>query len=229
MNYEPGYDELDFDESVMEEENTALDDLDSEDVTIFMIALDNSGSMFPYHAPMRDALAASKNAFAGAKNADEILISRVDFDTDHDATGYLSIDQFPTDYPNQVGSGGTALYDMIIDEGTKMRQYRKYLREGGSRVHAVFAIFTDGEDLHSRHTLQDAAEVIKALNTDEIITVCVEFGAEAAGVAKALGIQKTIKCDATEHALRDAFAVISKSVVSVSQSIGGNEADAFSF
>lgn len=225
-NYEE-YDALDYDEALIETVNTGIDDLDGEDVTLMGLAIDNSSSMTPYVIPMGEAMEATKKALLDSKNADEIHISRIDFDSSAKASGYLPISEMETDYPKRVEYGSTAIYDMIVNEGEALREYRKYLRDNGYRVRAVFAIFTDGEDTCSKKSIQDAKEIIDKMNREEIITVMIEFGSDAAGIAKSLGIMKTISCNSTEHDLREAFATVSKSVVSVSQNVAAS--DAFDF
>lgn len=225
-NYEE-YDALDYDEALIETVNDSIDDLDSEDVTLMGLAIDNSLSMRPYISAMCDAMEATKKALLDSKNADEIRISRIDFDNESKASGYLPISDMDTAYMKPIGDGTTAIYDMIVKDGEALREYRKYLRDNGYRVRAVFAIFTDGEDVCSTRSIQDAKEIIDKMNREEIITVMIEFGPEAAGIAKSLGVMKTISCGSTEHELREAFATVSKSVVSVSQNVAAN--DAFDF
>lgn len=221
------YDELDYDQSVIEDNNSSIDELDSENVTLMGLAIDNSGSMGLYIGAMADALASTKKAMAASKNSDEIRISRIDFDNESIASGYIPVADMDTTYQKSISFGGTAIYDMIVKDGEAMREYRKYLCDNGYHVRAVFAIFTDGEDMHSDHSIQEAKQVIDAMAREEIITVMIEFGAEAAGIAKALGISKSISCGSTDHELRNAFAMVSKSVVSVSQNVAAN--DAFDF
>lgn len=227
MNEFQEYDELDYDPSAIEDTNSSIDELDGEDVTLMGLAIDNSGSMTFYIGAMADALASTKQALEASKNAEEIRISRIDFDNESIASGYIPVSDMDTTYPKPISYGGTSIYDMIVKDGQAMREYRKYLRENGYRVRAVFAIFTDGEDMHSTHSIQEAKQVIDAMAREEIITVMIEFGAEAAGVAKALGISKSISCGSTEHELRNAFAMVSQSVVSVSQNVAAS--DAFDF
>ena len=232
MNYAEidSYDELDYDPSMMAEQNTDIDELDSESVTLMGLAIDHSGSMMGYSDAMKAALEESKDAFKGSKNADEILISRIAFSEEVKASGYVKIDEMSTEYPEDgILIGMTSLYDAIVTQGDSIRKYRKYLKENGSLVHAVFAVFTDGLDNTSRHSLADAKKMIQELQRDEIVVCMVEFGTEAHGIAEALGINKKITCKATAHELREAFVMISKSVVSVSQNTGSNDADAFAF
>ena len=112
----------------IEEQNTSIDDLESENVNLMMIGIDQSGSMTSYSNDMVQCLNDFKDALTNSKDSNEILVARANFDSDIDISGYKNIDEFDTGY----GTGGcTAMYDTIVEGSAKMLAYRKYLRDQG--------------------------------------------------------------------------------------------------
>ena len=82
----------------IEMQNTAVDDIDSENVNLIFIGIDKSGSMSPYRGDMVSCLKEFKQALTDSKEADEILVARADFNSSINVGGYKKITEFDTSY-----------------------------------------------------------------------------------------------------------------------------------
>lgn len=208
----------------LEVQNTAIDDLDSEDVNLMMIGIDNSSSMYPYMRDMSKCLAEFKDALENSKDAGQILVARADFADYVDIGGYKKINEFSTDYNP---SGCTALNDAIVLGATEMMKYRDFLRQQGVRVKCVFAMFSDGYDNNSRADSTAARQIVDKLNAEEITTAYIAFGGDAEASAKVLHFKNLLKVDSTAEELRRAFNCLSKSVIESSKSVLADDDDFF--
>lgn len=208
----------------IEEENTAIDDIDSEVVNLIFVAIDSSGSMSPYIKDMENSLNDFKDAIANSKEVDEILVARADFNTRIDIGGYKKINEFETQYD---AMGMTVLYDVITEGADKLLQYMDYLKQEGMRVKAVFAIFSDGEDTASNNSVSQAKNKIQELNNREITTAFISFGSEAENEANRLDIKNVLKVGSSASELRKAFDCLSKSVIDSSKSVINKTDDFF--
>lgn len=63
----------------IEVENTAVDDLYSENINLIFLGIDESSSMTPHANAMRGSLTGFRNGLTNSKEADEILVARADF------------------------------------------------------------------------------------------------------------------------------------------------------
>ena len=122
--------------------NTSIDDIESENVNLIFVGIDQSGSMHPYVTDMGSALSRFKQALEESKESDDILVARANFAADIDIGGYKKISEFDCNY---TAWGATPMYDVIVDGSLKLDGYRTFLKDQGVRVKAVFAIFSDGE------------------------------------------------------------------------------------
>lgn len=207
----------------IEAQNTAIDDLESENVNLMMLGIDHSGSMWQWSNEMVICLMNFKDALKNSKEANEILVARADFDSDVVIGGYKPIDEFEVSFEN---GGMTAMYDCVVQGAQKMMEYRKFLRDQGVRVKCVFAIFSDGCENCSSASLSMARQAIENLNSEEITTAFISFGNDAQSEAKRLGFKNllTVGSDASE--LRRSFNCLSKSVIESSKSVVA-DGDAF--
>ena len=73
----------------IEMQNTAVDDIDSENVNLIFIGIDKSGSMSPYRGDMVSCLKEFKQALTDSKEADEILVARADFNSSINVGGLM--------------------------------------------------------------------------------------------------------------------------------------------
>jgi uncharacterized protein YegL len=208
----------------VEIENTAVEDLESENVNLIFLGIDQSGSMCNFSKDMKKCLKEFKDALTNSKEADEILIARTNFADDIDIGGYKKICEFDTDYS---ASGCTALYDVIIDGTDKLSEYREFLKNQGIRVKAVFAIFSDGQDTTSSSSFSKAKKQIEFLNNEEITTAFISFGGAATKEAKDLGFKNILDVASSASELRKAFNCLSKSVIESSKSVLADDDDFF--
>lgn len=197
-------------------QNTNPDDIDSEVVNLILVAVDASGSMTPYISDMQKALIQFQEDLTNSKEADEILVARATFASRINVGGYKGLKDFDTSYN---ASGGTKLYDVIVECGEKLLEYMDYLKGEGFRVKAVFSVFSDGEDTASVKRRVDAGNIIVRLNQQEVTTAFISFGPTAVREANALGFCNILTVGASSSELRRAFAVLSKSVIDQSRSV----------
>ena len=207
----------------IEVENTAVDELESESINLIFIGIDESYSMNPYSGEMKKCLNEFKTALIDSKEADEILIARADFSDDVKIGGYKKITEFDTGYSVD---NMTALLETIILGKEKLMEYRKFLKEQGVRVKAVFAIFSDGEDTMNGD-FSKAKKSIETLNGEEITTAFISFGGQATQTAKDLGFRNILDVASSASELRKAFNCLSKSVIESSKSVLADEDDFF--
>lgn len=208
----------------IEIENTSIDEIDAENVNLIFIGIDESVSMRPYVNDMMSALTNFKNSIMESKEADQILIARADFNNVIKYSGYKRIENFDTDY---VTDGMTSLYDVIVEGTDKLLEYRKFLKDSGMRVKAVFAIFSDGEDVGSKNTHSRAKKAINELNSAEITTAYMCFGNTSKSEAKSLGFRNILEISSSASDLRKAFDCLSKSVIESSKSVVADKDDFF--
>lgn len=208
----------------IEVENTAVDELESENINLIFLGIDESASMSSYVGDMATCLKEFKSALEDSKEADEILVARADFSDTISVGGYKKISEFDTSYTIY---SSTALYDTIIDGAEKLKDYRKFLRDQGVRVKAVFAIFSDGDDTSSKNGFSDAKRTVDFLNSEEITTAFISFGGAATQVAKDLGFRNILDVASSASELRKAFNCLSKSVIESSKSVLADNDDFF--
>lgn len=209
----------------IEVENTAVDDLESENINLIFLGIDESGSMGSYIGEMQNCLAEFKTALTDSKEADEILVARADFSDNIKIGGYKKISEFDTSF---AAYGCTAMFDTIVEGSEKLKEYRKFLKaQGMSRVKAVFAIFSDGLDNQSMHSFSEAKQVVEFLNSEEITTAFISFGGQATQTAKDLGFRNILDVASSASELRKAFNCLSKSVIESSKSVMSDDADDF--
>lgn len=204
--------------------NTAVEDIDSENINLIFLGIDQSGSMWTYSNDMKRSLKEFKDALTDSGEADEILVARADFEDSITVGGYKKISEFDTTFR---AGGGTAMYDAVTEGTEKLREYRKFLREQGVRVKAVFAIFSDGLDNSSASSFHQAKASVAFLNNEEITTAFISFGGTAAKEAKDLGFRNILDVASSASELRKAFDCLSKSVIESSKSVVADGDDFF--
>lgn len=204
--------------------NTSIDEIDSENINLMFLAIDNSGSMGQFVKEMRSSLDDFKNALENSKEADEILVARADFSDQISIGGYKKISEFNTDF---YANGCTAMFDAIVKGKEKLAEYRNFLKNEGMRVKCVFSVFSDGLDNMSMNSFTDAKNAIEYLNNEEITTAFISFGGEATQTAKDLGFRNLLDVSSSASDLRKAFNCLSKSVIESSKSVVADEDDFF--
>lgn len=208
----------------IEIENTSVEEINSENINLIFLGIDQSGSMNWFSNDMKTSLNEFKDALTNSKEADEILVARANFEDSIDIGGYKKIDEFDTIFK---AGGCTAMYDAITEGTEKLKEYRQYLKDQGVRVKAVFAIFSDGLDNSSTSSFSDAKRSIEFLNNEEITTAFISFGGEATNEAKSLGFRNILDVTSSASELRKAFNCLSKSVIESSKSVMSDGDDFF--
>ena len=208
----------------IELENTSIDDIDSENINLMFLGIDQSGSMAIYNRDMKHALTEFREALMNSREADEILVARANFDSGIEVGGYKRIEEFYTGF---TSGGCTAMYDAITEGTEKLRAYRTFLKNEGMRVKAVFAIFSDGADNDSKSTFSEAKKAVDYLNNEEITTAFISFGGEAAHTAADLGFRNILDVSSSASELRKAFNCLSRSVIESSKSVLADGDDFF--
>lgn len=208
----------------IEIENTSVEEIDSENINLIFLGIDQSGSMCSFSSDMKHSLNEFKDALINSKEADEILVARANFENSIDIGGYKKINEFDTAFS---AGGCTAMYDAITEGTEKLKEYRQYLKDQGVRVKAVFAIFSDGIDNSSNNGFSEAKKSIEFLNNEEITTAFISFGGEATNEAKSLGFRNILDVTSSASELRKAFNCLSKSVIESSRSVVADGDDFF--
>lgn len=208
----------------IEIENTSVEEIDSENINLIFLGIDQSGSMSLFDRDMKNSLKEFKNALINSKESDEILIARANFEDSINIGGYKKISEFDTAFH---AGGCTAMYDAITEGTEKLKEYRQFLKDQGVRVKAVFAIFSDGLDNSSFSNFSEAKRSIDFLNNEEITTAFISFGGSATKEAKNLGFRNILDVASSASELRKAFNCLSKSVIESSKSVVADEDDFF--
>lgn len=209
----------------VEIENVPIDELESEIVNLVFVGIDGSGSMSRFTSEMKNSLEEFKKALLNSKEADEILLARANFrNYDVEVGGYKKIEDFSVDF---YAEGLTPLHD-VINEGTKkLMDYMNLLKKNGTRVKAVFAIFSDGEDTSSKSHIPEVIKSIECLNNQEITTAFIGFGPQAENIGKTLKFNNILNINSTSSELRKAFNCLSKSVIESSKNVVAETDDFF--
>lgn len=216
--------EVDGLDEEIELENTRIDDLETEEVNLMFLGIDQSGSMYPHISDMINELKTFKQSIINSKENEKILVSRADFSGSLNFRGYKKITEFDEDYSTY---DCTRLYDVIVEGSEKLITYMDLLRQQGVRVKAVFAIFSDGEDIGSRNNMHEARKVIENLNNLEIVTAFIAFGNGGIQEGTDLEFKNILEVGKSESELRKAFNQLSKSLISQSKSVIAKTDDFF--
>jgi uncharacterized protein YegL len=209
----------------IEVQNTAVDDLESENVYLADLLIDSSGSMQPFEGAMVDALTNFKESMLKTKehDANEMLVSRINFcGKNITIGGFKKVEDLDLAYR---ASGMTPMYNAIIKAKEELMQYMQHLRNRGMTVRATVGIFSDGDETTSPSKFGEAKAAIAELQAAEVNTVFIVFGTDRQVVrqrALDLGFKDNLILDAgdTGHTLRAAFDTFSKSLSSHSKNVG---------
>jgi len=214
-----------------------VDDLEASRQTLYRMVFDKSGSMSYYETAVQESFEYTKELFSKVKEADEILVAITRFSSDVISGGYQKAENIDTSYTTD---GMTALYDAIVDaQNRRVNEngtgYMQQLIDNGTTTQAAILIFTDGKNNSSKSSASDAYKALAYLKKSEVPVIFIAFGNDAVTEAKNLGINdKNIIFIDTEHAntdelgtkLKEVLQIASKSVVSMSKSVGSGTSDA---
>lgn len=205
----------------------ALEDIAASDVTLITLLVDASSSIGDrgLEQAVRDGQNGLVDAFSGAKERDSVLMALWTFNQDAVVLhGYLPVDDAARlTQKNYRAGGSTRLYDTWCDALAANVAYAQRLRDGGTPCRSVVVVVTDGEDCGSTRSAGDCARLSRDLLASEQFTLAfVGVGKDVnfAAVAKAMGVPDgcvLVQKDATPHALRQTFMMVSRSAIRASQ------------
>jgi hypothetical protein len=212
-------------------EGVDVDDIDSEEVTLVVVAIDASGSMYTWAEEVKRAYREQfLEPLKKAKNAESILVSVVVFSAGAGSNvrlvhGYMPVSQCPelTDSDYQP-DGGTPLYDAVWNGLTGLVTYGQHLRDNGTRTKSIAVVLSDGWENSSR----TSASKLRRLSGDvltqhEYVLSYVFFGDQAEGdkAAKDIGFppHHRLTEDLDGSGIRRVFGQVSASVITTSQAL----------
>jgi len=215
---------------------TAIDDLETDDVTIASIILDSSLSMKAHESIVRSCYDNFIKSLQGSKQAGSMLVSTRTFDSKQNILhGFKKVDEVkPIDKQYRANGGSTALYDTVLDALTGIKAYSKSLNQNGVRTKCVVAIFSDGDDNDSRKaTAKDVKTVSNDLLKSEMFyLVYVGYkqdpSANLDAIASQIGFPNVLTTNATESEIRKTMDLVSKSIIRTSQTQIGKSNSFFS-
>ena len=199
-----------------------VDDLNTDDVTLLVVIMDQSGSMGSVKNDVIDSFNQMTRALADSKASDSILMSAWTFDNNPNLLfGYTPIDSVK-DISSQEYSprGATALYDAVLDGFTGIVAYGQNLRNAGIRTRSIVCVITDGGDNVSGATASAVKTVSDDLVRQEMYTLAfVGLGNEAhfKQIADKMGFNNVLTTGNTASEIRRTLNLISGSVIRTSQ------------
>lgn len=198
-----------------------VDDLNTDDVTLVSIIIDESSSMDHVRDDVIDAFNTMARALNDSKAADSILLSAWTF-ADHPKLlfGYTPIanvkDLTRAEYNP---SGMTALYDATLDGMTGIIGYGQDLRNNGIRTRAIVVVISDGGDNTSRQTSHSIKTVAEDLMKQEFYTLAyIGMGDPATfkKIADSMGFPQILTIGNTASEVRKALNMVSASIIRTS-------------
>lgn len=198
-----------------------VDDLNTDDVTLLSVIIDQSSSMGSVQNDVIDAFNQMTRALNDSKAADSIIMSTWTFDNDsHLLFGYTPIDQVK-DLTNveYCPSGATALYDAVLDGFTGIVGYGQDLRNNGIRTRSIVVVISDGADNVSNNTAAAVRTVAQDLIKQEFYTLAFVGLGDAptfTQIAKSMGFPNVLTTQNSPSEIRRTLNMISGSVIRTS-------------
>jgi len=205
----------------------AAQDIQASEVTLVTILIDASTSI--EGKKLTDAVRQGQHllldAFAGSKEKDAVLCALWTFASDATVVhGYVPVDDaVRLDTKNYRPGGSTHLYDTFCDAAGANVAYAQTLRDAGTPVRSILVVITDGEDVGSRRPARTCKKIAADLLQSEqfhLAFVGVGNDVDFKKVAADMGFNAgsiLVQKDATPTALRQAFAMVSRSAIRASQ------------
>ena len=199
----------------------ALDDLESEDVTLACFVIDMSSSMEPVATAVIDAYNNELRALRGARTATQILVSTSTFASVPTLLhGYGKLAQTP-DLDAQVyrPDGCTALYEAVLGALSRLDAYRRMLVDNGVRARALVTVLSDGEDNASKRTADEVrAAAVRLLREEGTTLAYAAFGQGStkqalAAIAQSIGFPTLITASQSPAEIRRVLGQVSASLV----------------
>ncbi len=199
-----------------------VDDLNTDDVTLLAVLLDESGSMAGVRDDVIDAFNQMMRALHDSKAKDSILVSVWKFEhTPKLLYGYTPIDAVKDLTRNDYApNGGTALYDATMDCFTGIVAYGQDLRNNGIRTRCIVVVVSDGADNTSGHTAASVRTVAQDLLKQEFYTLAfVGFGSPSdfQQIAASMGFPSVLTTGNSAKEIRQALNLVSGSIIKASQ------------
>lgn len=218
--------------TMMAATGAGVDDLAGDEVTLFCIVCDKTGSMKTHRDDVISAYNDMLQALSDSKASDSILMSTILFNTNSSVRhGYLPLPDVPQlDRASYDPEDMTALNDATIDAFTGVVAYGQSLRNAGIRTKIVVVVISDGADNVSRHTAAAVKTVADDLIKQEIYTLAfIYFGSDGQDVAKTMGFpaENVFTTTASASEIRRALNTVSKSVIRASQTQIGTQSGGF--
>lgn len=214
---------------------TKIAELGSSEYTLVNILVDNSGSVAGFAKDLEVVLKETVRACQLSPRADSLMIRVAAFhDSLNEIHGFKLLEKINLDdYNNSMQCGGsTLLFDSVINATEATTKYAQGLFKSDFKCNAVTFIITDGDDNRSKFGKVKVKEVLKEATTSEylesMMSILIGINVTDPFVSKFLNDFKT-DSELTQYVeLKDASAktlakltgFVSKSISSVSQSLG---------
>ncbi len=170
---------------------TNYTDFSSDKIDIFMLLIDNSGSMRYQKKDVKKGLELFKKSFEDFPEANSIAISKSTFNSEVHLGEFQPIIEFDTSYKVE---GFTALHYSIVEASKHLRDYvKKITKKTGVIPKVTFILFSDGFPENDRCSESEGRKAIEQLNCSGATTVFIAFGdAITSDFGKRLGFSSTI-------------------------------------
>lgn len=198
-----------------------VDDLNTDDVTLVSVIIDESSSMSSVRDDVIDAFNQMCRALSDSKASDSILMSVWTFANDPKLLfGYTPIDSVKDLTASDYAPGGaTALYDATLNGFTGIVGYGQDLRNNGIRTRSIVVVISDGEDNMSGQTAHSVKTVADDLIRQEIYTLAF-IGMGSPGVfqsiATGMGFPEILTIQNSASEVRKALNLVSGSIIRTS-------------
>jgi uncharacterized protein YegL len=198
-----------------------VDDLNTDDVTLVVMIMDESSSMSNVHADVIDAFNQMTRALNDSKASDSILMSAWTFsDKPKLLFGYTPIDKVQDlTTKNYKPNGSTALYDAVLDGFTGIVAYGQDLRNNGIRTRAIVVVISDGGDNVSQQTAHSVKTIADDLIKQEFYTLAYIGMGHAVSfqqIADSMGFPEVLTITNTASEFRRALNMVSASIIRTS-------------
>jgi len=206
--------------------------LGATEAAIVCFVVDASGSMSKVADQVRQSVRESVEAMVESKQASALTLSLISFNQlVNVAFANKPVEDVVDRDIVYFAVGRTALYDAVVDALTGALAYEEMLLQAGLITKVIVVVFSDGADNASRTTTATARALTDELRRREnwilafvgFKTYEADYGIDYEVIADQMGFPALLEIELTgdvyqrRHAIRSLFQLISKSVISVSQ------------
>lgn len=211
------------------------------ELTLVTVCVDKSGSVLSFENDIDKTVVSVVEACRKSPRADNLLLRVVEFNNHiKEVHGFKPlIDCSPNDYSNMLKAhGGTALFDTTLNSIESTVNYAGPLTANDYTVNGLVVVITDGDDNGSKTTPNLVKKQIVDTKTKEnlesLLTILVGVNVQSPSIQQYLdtfkndaGLDQYVNlADASVSNLAKLAQFISKSVTSVSQSLGSGQKSA---